>query len=69
MSQHPRTSLIEAATQATVGIPIGFSVAFAVGLLQLPAAPAAAMITGLMFVASTARGYVIRRRFDREPEP
>lgn len=65
MTQHRRTSFLEAATQAAVGLPIGFAVTFAVGLMGLPAAASASLITGLMFLASTVRGYVIRRRFER----
>lgn len=69
MTQHPRTSLIEAATQAAVGIPIGFAVTFAVGLMGLPAAVSASLITLSMFLLSTVRGYLIRRRFERRPAP
>jgi hypothetical protein len=68
MTQHPRASFMEAATQAAVGVPIGFAVTFAIGLMGMSAA-SAALITLSMFVASTARGYVIRRRFDRERSP
>ena len=67
--QHPHASLLEAATQAAVGVPIGFAVTFAVGLMGLSAAAAAALITLSMFMLSTVRGYLIRRRFDREPAP
>jgi hypothetical protein len=63
--QPPRTSLKESATQAVVGIPIGLVVSYGVALLHLPPAISAWLITGLMFVASTIRGYIIRRRFER----
>jgi hypothetical protein len=62
-SQSPRTSLLEAATQAAVGLPIGLVVSYAVSWFRLSPAISAALITGLMFVASTARGFWIRRRF------
>lgn len=65
MTQRPYVSLIEAATQSLVGLPIGFVVSFAVGLLGLSAAASAALITGTMFLASTLRGYLIRRGFQR----
>jgi hypothetical protein len=63
--QSPRTSLIEAATQSAVGLPIGLIVSFSVAMLGLSAVATAALITGSMFVVSTARGYIVRRRFDR----
>ena len=69
MNERPRTSLIEAATQATVGLPIGFAVSFVVALLRLPPATSAALITGLMYLCSILRGYVIRRRFERRLVP
>lgn len=69
MRQHPRTSLIEAATQATVGIPIGFGVKFGVEQIHLAPAWSAATITMLMFLLSTLRGFLIRRRFERECGP
>jgi hypothetical protein len=65
MTQPRRTSALEAATQAAVGIPIGLAVSFGVALLGLSAAATAALITGAMFVVSTARGYLIRRGFER----
>jgi hypothetical protein len=61
--QSPRTSLLEAATQSLVGLPLGFAVVTAVSLLGLSPAAAGALSAGLMFVVSTARGYAIRRRF------
>ena len=61
--QSRRTSLLEAATQSLVGLPLGFAVVTAVSLLRLSPAAAGALSAGLMFVVSTARGYVIRRRF------
>ncbi len=65
MTAQPRcTSLVEAATQASVGLPIGFAVSYAVSMLGLPPAVAAGLITGLMFALSVARGYLIRRRFE-----
>ncbi len=69
MTQHPRASLREAATQATVGLPVGFAVSFGIGLLGLSPAAAAALITLSMYALSILRGYVIRRRFDRERAP
>jgi hypothetical protein len=68
MTQHPRASLMEAAKQATVGLPVGFAVSFGIGLLGLPPA-AAALITLAMYALSILRGYWIRRRFEREREP
>lgn len=65
MTQSPRTSLLDAATQAAVGLPLGFVVVYAVSWLRLSPAATAVLTTGLMFVVSTARGYVVRRRFDR----
>jgi hypothetical protein len=65
MRQSHLTSLLEAATQAGIGLPIGLLVSFCVAALGLSAAATAVVITGLMFVFSTARGYVIRRRFER----
>jgi hypothetical protein len=65
MRQSHLTSLLEAATQAGIGLPIGLLVSFCVAWLGLSAAATAALIAGLMFVFSTARGYVIRRRFER----
>lgn len=65
MGQPRRASVLEAATQAAVGLPIGFAVSFAVVLLGLSAAMTAALVTGLMFLVSTVRGYVIRRGFER----
>jgi hypothetical protein len=67
VSQSRRTSLIEAATQAAVGLPIGFLVAYGISALRLPAGPSAALITGLMFAVSVLRGYLIRRQFIRGP--
>jgi asparagine N-glycosylation enzyme membrane subunit Stt3 len=67
MTQHSRASLVEAATQAAVGV--GYAVVFGVECLHLPTAWSAAVITVSMFLLSTLRGYVIRRRFDREREP
>lgn len=64
-AQPRRTSLIEAATQASVGLPLGFAVSYAVSMLSLPPAVTAGLITGLMFAVSVARGYWIRRRFER----
>jgi hypothetical protein len=61
--QLPLTSLKEAALQAAVGLPIGLIISYGIALLHLPPAISAWLITGLMFLASTARGYVIRRRF------
>jgi hypothetical protein len=69
MTQQRRHAALEAATQAAVGIPIGFVVTFGVELLHLPPAISAALITGLMFLLSTLRGYLIRRRFDRRRSP
>jgi hypothetical protein len=63
-SQAPRTSLLEAATQAAVGLPIGFGVVTAVSLLGLSPAASGALSAGAMFVVSTARGFWIRRRFE-----
>jgi hypothetical protein len=63
--QLPRTSFKEAAMQAAVGIPIGLVVSYGVALLHLPPALSAWLITGLMFIASAIRGYLIRRKFDR----
>lgn len=63
--QPPRTSLLEAATQAAVGLPIGFMVVYAVSLLDLSPAANGAASAGCMFVISTARGYAVRRRFER----
>jgi uncharacterized membrane protein AbrB (regulator of aidB expression) len=64
-AQTPRASALEAAMQAAVGVPIGFSVCFAVGKLGLSPTLSAALITVVMFLVSTARGYLIRRGFDR----
>jgi hypothetical protein len=64
-AQTPRTSLKEAAMQSVVGIPIGLVVSYSVALLHLPPAMSAWLITGLMFLASTVRGFIIRRKFDR----
>jgi hypothetical protein len=69
MTQHPRASLREAATQASVGLPIGFAVSFAVGLLRLEPPASAALITLTMYALSILRGYWIRRSFDRRREP
>jgi hypothetical protein len=69
MTQHPRASLMEAATQATIGLPVGFAVSYGIGLLHLPPAIAAALITVAMYVLSILRCYVVRRRFDRERAP
>ena len=63
--QPRRTSLLEAAANAAVGLPIGLVVSYGVALLDLSPAVSAALITGLMYVASVARGYWIRRRFAR----
>jgi hypothetical protein len=65
MTQHPRASLLEAATQATISLPVGFLVSFGVSLLHLAPAIAAALITVAMYVLSILRGYLIRRRFER----
>jgi hypothetical protein len=65
MIQPRRTSLIEAVTQAAVGLPLGFLVSYGVSLFHLPPEITAALITSQMFAASVARGYVIRRRFER----
>jgi Flp pilus assembly protein TadB len=66
MARQPRrSSAIEAATQALIGLPIGFGVTFTVEQLHLPPAWSAASITTLMFLLSALRGYLIRRRFDR----
>jgi hypothetical protein len=64
-AQPRRTSLVEAATQASVGLPLGFIVSYAVSMLCLPPAVTAALITGLMFALSVARGYWIRRAYER----
>jgi hypothetical protein len=63
--QPRRTSLLEAATQACVGLPLGFAVSYAVSMLRLPPAASAAAITGLMFAVSVARGFWIRRAYER----
>jgi hypothetical protein len=63
--QSRRLAAIEAATQAAVGLPIGYAVCFAVGLIGLSAAASASIITLSMFLVSTIRGYLIRRKFDR----
>ncbi len=66
MTHQPRrTSLLEAATQAVVGVPLGLAVSYGVALLGLSPAFSAALITGLMFVVSTARGFWIRRAYER----
>ena len=65
IAQSRRTSLLEAATQASVGLPIGLVVSYTVAWFRLPPAVSAALITGLMFALSVARGYWIRRRFER----
>jgi hypothetical protein len=64
-AQLRRTSLIEAATQACVGLPLGFVVSYAVSMLRLPPAATAVLITGLMFAVSVARGYLVRRGFEK----
>jgi hypothetical protein len=69
MTQHPRTSLLEAATQATVSLPVGFAVSFGVSLLRLSPAVAAALITVAMYLLSILRGYWVRRRFERGRAP
>jgi hypothetical protein len=69
MTQHRRASLREAATQATVGLPVEFAVSFGIGLLGLSPAAAAALITLAMYAISILRGYLIRRRFERRPAP
>lgn len=69
MTQRPRASLMEAATQAAVGLPMGLVVVYGVALLKLPPSITAVLTTGLMFLVSTLRGYVIRRRFERERAP
>lgn len=63
--QHPRTSAIESATQAVVGVLIGFSVSFVVISLHLSTALSAWLITAIMFFVSILRGYLIRRWFER----
>jgi hypothetical protein len=63
--QRPSTSLLEAATQAAVSLPIGFVVVFGVERMQLGPMASAATITLAMFLLSVLRGYVIRRRFER----
>jgi hypothetical protein len=64
-AQPARTSAIEAATQAAVGIPVGLVVVYCIALLKLPPAITSALTVGVMFLVSTLRGYLIRRRFDR----
>lgn len=64
MTQSRRTSFIEATTQATVALPIGFIVSFAVGILHLSPTISAVLITGLMYIFSVARCYLVRRHFD-----
>jgi hypothetical protein len=63
--QPRRTSAFEAAMQSIVGAPIGFVVTFIVGLFHLEPLAMAISITSSMFLASTWRGYVIRRRFEK----
>lgn len=63
--QTRRQSLLEAATQAAVGVPIGFSVVFFVGFLDLNPFWLALSTSCVMFLVSSIRGYVIRRRFER----
>jgi hypothetical protein len=69
MTQPRRHAAIEAATQATISLPIWFVVTFGVSLLHLHPATAAALITVAMYVLSFVRGYLIRRRFDRDRTP
>jgi hypothetical protein len=64
-AQPRRTSLIEAVTQASVGLPIGLVASYVVAWFRLPPAITAVLITGLMFAASVARGYLVRRSFER----
>ena len=64
-TQSPRTSLLEAATQSLVGLPLGWAVSYAVVSFRLSPAISAMLITGLMFVVSTARGFWIRRAYER----
>lgn len=65
-TQPRRASLMEAISQATISLPVGFAVSYGVGLLRLSPAIAAAMITGLMYALSILRGYIIRRRFNHQ---
>jgi hypothetical protein len=64
-TQPNHLSAIEAATQAAVGLPVGWAVCFSVELLGLSAAASAALITIIMFLFSTIRGYIVRRSFDK----
>jgi len=68
MSQQRFTSLVEAAMQAAVGLPIGLGVSVIVASMGLSAALTGALISSLMFIASTLRGYLIRRRFETMSE-
>jgi hypothetical protein len=63
--QPRRSSAIEAAVQAMVGLPIGFIVTYAVEPLHMPPTYSAATITLAMFLISPIRGYAIGRRFER----
>jgi hypothetical protein len=65
MNQTRRSSLLESFTQASVGIPIGFTVSFLVGWLRLNPFLQACAIVFAMWIISTIRGYLIRRRFER----
>jgi hypothetical protein len=61
--QHPRISALEAVTQSAVGILLGLAVTTA--FLGSGKLGVGAEITAAMFIVSSARGYVIRRLFDR----
>jgi hypothetical protein len=65
MTQTRRASLLEAVTQSAVALPIGFAVAFVVGFMGLDPLVQAFTIAATMFVVSTVRGYLVRRRFER----
>jgi hypothetical protein len=65
MNQSMKASLAEACTQAFIGIPVGWSVCFAIAMLDLSPGETAGLITGTMFLVSVVRGYWVRRRFER----
>jgi uncharacterized membrane protein YfcA len=63
--QRWRMSLLEAATQAAIGVPIGFCVVYGVSRFGMSPAATAVTTSSVMFLINTSRGYFVRRGFNR----
>jgi hypothetical protein len=63
-NQRWRISLLEAATQAAIGVPIGFCVVYGISHLGMSPGATAVTTSSLMFVINTSRGYFVRRTFN-----